>query len=323
VGTDAKLASQARPKLFVLVVGETARAQNFSLNGYARQTNPELAALDIVNFPQVRACGTSTEVSLPCMFSPFGRRNYDEERILSHESLLHVLNRAGVQVLWRDNQSGCKGVCAGLPVQQMTAALDPQACARGACFDEALLTGLDQVAGDAKGSLFLVLHQLGSHGPAYDRRYPDAFRRFTPACAYDDLRRCSQPEIVNAYDNTILYTDHILARLVAWLRTQDKRFDTAMLYVSDHGESLGEAGLYLHGVPYAIAPDVQLRVPMVMWFSQAYARGAGLDLGCLRGRAGEPASHDNLFHTALAAMDVQTSVYDPALDLLRPCRRAQ
>ncbi len=323
VGADARLAAgaaQARPKLFVLVVGETARAQNFSLNGYARQTNPELAARDVVNFPQTRACGTSTEVSLPCMFSAVGRRNYDEDRILSHESLLHVLHRAGVQVLWRDNQSGCKGVCAGLPVQQMAEVLAPHLCARGQCHDEALLQGLDQVAAGAKGSLFLVLHQLGSHGPAYDRRYPDRFRRFVPSCAQDELRRCSQQEIVNAYDNTILYTDHVLGRLVDWLRTQEARFDTAMLYVSDHGESLGEAGLYLHGVPYAIAPDVQTRVPMVMWFSPSFARGARLDVGCLRARAGEPASHDNLFHTALGALDVQTSAYEAPLDLLRPCR---
>ena len=323
VGTDARLAAgaaQRRPKLFVLVVGETARAQNFSLNGYARATNPELAARDVVNFPDVRSCGTSTEVSLPCMFSQVGRRDYDEERILSQESLLHVLHRAGVQVLWRDNQSGCKGVCAGLPVQQMAADLDPLLCARGQCFDEALLQGLDAVAGSAKGSLFVVLHQLGSHGPAYDRRYPDRFRRFVPACSQDELRRCSQQEIVNAYDNTILYTDHVLGKLVDWLRAQEQRFDTAMLYVSDHGESLGEAGLYLHGVPYAFAPDVQTRVPMVMWFSPSYARDTRLDLGCLRGRARQPASHDNLFHTALGALDVQTKAYDAQLDLLRPCR---
>jgi lipid A ethanolaminephosphotransferase len=322
VGTDARLAApaQARPKLFVLVVGETARAQNFSLNGYARPTNPELAARDVINFPQVRSCGTSTEVSLPCMFSAIGRRDYDEDRILSHESLLHVLNRAGVQVLWRDNQSGCKGVCAGLPIQQMAESLDPQLCARGQCVDEALLSGLDQVAAGAKGSLFIVLHQLGSHGPAYDKRYPDRFRRFVPSCAQEELRRCSQQEIVNAYDNTILYTDHVLGKLVDWLRAQEQRFDTAMLYVSDHGESLGESGLYLHGVPFAIAPDVQTRVPMVMWVSPSYARGARLDLGCLKSRANEPASHDNLFHTALGAMDVQTKAYEAPLDLLRPCR---
>ncbi|RYY89462.1 MAG: phosphoethanolamine--lipid A transferase, partial [Comamonadaceae bacterium] len=309
VGEDARMAPtwpQRRRTLFVLVVGETARAQNFGLDGYSRQTTPELARRDVVNFPLATACGTSTEVSLPCMFSPFGRRNYDEDTILSHESLLHVLHRAGIEVLWRDNQSGCKGVCAGLRVQEMARTLAPELCPDGQCFDEALLHDLDQVAVDARGNLFVVLHQLGSHGPAYYKRYPPAFKRFTPACEQEELRRCSQAEIVNAYDNTILYTDHVLGRLVDQLQALDAKLDTAMLYVSDHGESLGESGLYLHGVPYAIAPQVQTHVPMVAWASAGFVRSTGLDLACLRQRAALPVSHDNLFHSVLGAMDVQT-----------------
>ncbi|MGZ5180082.1 MAG: phosphoethanolamine transferase [Ramlibacter sp.] len=322
VGADARLAAGARqrPTLFVLVVGETARAQNFSLDGYARPTNPELARRNVVNFPHVTACGTSTEVSLPCMFSPFGRRDYDADKIASHQSVLHVLHRAGVEVLWRDNQSGCKGVCSGLEEQDMAQVAGPVVCPGGACFDEVLLQGLQERAAQARGNLLVVLHQLGSHGPAYDRRYPAPFRRFTPACGHDDLRQCSQAEIVNAYDNTLLYTDHVLGRLIDFLAGQEERFDTAMLYVSDHGESLGEAGLYLHGVPYAIAPDVQTHVPMVAWLSPSFVRDTGLDEGCLRAHATQPASHDNLFHSLLGAFDVRTKAYDPGMDLLRPCR---
>ncbi|GAC1539840.1 MAG: phosphoethanolamine--lipid A transferase [Ramlibacter sp.] len=291
VGADAKVAAaaqQRRPTLFVLVVGETARAQNFSLDGYARPTNPELAQRHVVNFSQVRSCGTSTEVSLPCMFSPFGRRAYDADAIASHESVLHVLRRAGIGVLWRDNQTGCKDVCAGLETQDMAELAGPQQCPGGSCFDEALLHGLEQLLAQSQGNQVVVLHQLGSHGPAYDKRYPDAFRRFTPACAHDELRQCSQAEIVNAYDNTILYTDHVLGRLIDLLAAQEQRFDTAMLYVSDHGESLGESGLYLHGVPFAIAPDVQTHVPMVAWISPSFARSIGLDEGCLHARAAQP-----------------------------------
>jgi lipid A ethanolaminephosphotransferase len=325
VGTDARLAAapQRRPTLFVLVVGETARAQNFSLNGYPRETNPELARSNVINFPNVTACGTSTEVSLPCMFSPFGRRDYDAAKIASHQSVLHVLQRAGVHVLWRDNQSGCKGVCSGLEEQDMNVvAAGSPLCPGGACFDEVLLQGLQERLAKAEGPQAIVLHQLGSHGPAYDKRYPPGFRRFVPACAHDELRQCSQAEIVNAYDNTLLYTDHVLGRLIDLLSAQQQRFDTALLYVSDHGESLGESGLYLHGVPFALAPDVQTRVPMVAWLSPAFARSTGLDDACLRQRATQPASHDNLFHTLLGAFDVRTSVYDPGMDLLRPCRRA-
>jgi lipid A ethanolaminephosphotransferase len=320
VGEDASLAATGRPRLLVVVVGETARAQNFPLNGYGRDTAPELARRQVVNFADVTACGTSTEVSLPCMFSQVGRRRYDEDRILSQESLLHVLTRAGVQVLWRDNQSGCKGVCAGLPTQDLAATLGAARCPGGECLDEQLLDGLDGVAAQARGSLVVVLHQLGSHGPSYFRRYPPAFRRFEPACESDDLRRCTQAEIVNAYDNSILYTDHVLGRVIDWLQGQQQRYDTAMLYVSDHGESLGEGGLYLHGVPWSIAPAVQTKVPMVAWFSPGWTAATGLDLGCLRRRAAQPASHDHLFHSVLGALDVRTRAYEPDWDLLRPCR---
>ncbi len=324
VGADAKLAAtwqgRQRPTLFVLVVGETARARNFSLNGYARQTNPELARRDIVNFPHVQACGTSTEVSLPCMFSALGRGHYDEDKILAQESLLHVLARAGFQVLWRDNQSGCKGVCSGLPEQRLDHAKVEALCAEGQCFDEVLLHGMEGIARDTRGNLFVVMHQLGSHGPAYYKRYPAAFKRFTPACESEDLRTCSKAEIVNAYDNSLLYTDAVLGRVIDFLDRAQATHDTAMLYVSDHGESLGDSGLYLHGMPYAIAPDVQKDVPMVLWLSAAFRRSFGVDAACLRSRAGLPASHDNLFHSLLGVLDVQTRSYDSALDLFAPCR---
>ena len=326
VGADAALGAawqaRTRPVLFVLVVGETARAQNFSLNGYGRETNPALARRGVINFPQATACGTSTEVSLPCMFSPFGRARYDEEKILSHESLLHVLARAGFKVSWRDNQSGCKGVCSGLPAEQLDRAGIESLCAEGQCLDEVLLEGMDRVLRDTRGNLFVVMHQLGSHGPAYFKRYPAAFARFTPACEKEDLHRCSTAEIVNAYDNSLLYTDHFLSRMIDFLDRAQATHDTAMLYVSDHGESLGESGLYLHGMPRAIAPDVQTHVPLLTWLSPAFNRSFGVDADCLRGRARHPASHDNLFHSVLGLLDVQTQARDSAQDLFAPCRPA-
>jgi lipid A ethanolaminephosphotransferase len=324
VGGDAHLGAawqaRTRPALFVLVVGETARAQNFALNGYARATNPRLSALEVINFPHAQACGTSTEVSLPCMFSPYGRHDYDEEQILTHESLLHVLARAGFKVLWRDNQSGCKGVCDGLPAEQLDHAKIDALCAEGQCLDEILLQGMEGIARDSRGNLFVVMHQLGSHGPAYFRRYPAVFKRFTPACENEDLRHCTQAEIVNAYDNSLLYTDFMLGRVVEFLERAQATHDTAMLYVSDHGESLGDKGLYLHGVPYAIAPDVQRHVPLLMWLSPAFRRDFHVDVDCMRGQAARPASHDNLFHSLLGVLDVQTAAYQRSLDLFAPCR---
>jgi len=303
IGLDAKpgplMAARTRPLVVVLVVGETARAANWGLNGYARATTPELARLPVINFPDVSSCGTNTEVSLPCMFAPVGRRDYDESKVRGSESLLHVLARAGVGVHWRDNQSGCKGVCEGLPQDEVSSLNPSGICTEGRCLDEGLLTGLDQRLAAAQGTQLLVLHPLGNHGPSYFRRYPPAFARFQPACLQDDLQKCTQQEIVNAYDNALLYTDHVLGSLVAKLQAAAPRVDSVLLYVSDHGESLGENNLYLHGLPYAIAPDFQKRVPMFMWFSEGAARATAVDTDCLRRRAAQPAAHDHLFEAPL------------------------
>ena len=334
IGLDAKpgpvFAARTKPLLVLMVVGETARAANWGLNGYARQTTPELAALaaagaPLVSFTEVTSCGTNTEVSLPCMFAPVGRRDYDEAVIRGSESLLHVLARAGVGVMWRDNQSGCKGVCEGLPQENVPDLKPAGLCSDGRCLDEALLAGLPErlqalAATKPAATQFLALHMLGNHGPSYFRRYPPPFRRFVPACESDDLHKCSREEIVNAYDNALLYTDHVLASAVKQLQAAAGTVDSVLLYVSDHGESLGENNLFLHGLPYAIAPDLQKRVPMALWFSDGAPRALGLDLGCLQRRAKAPAAHDHLFHTLLALADVKTALYDPAWDLAQGCR---
>ena len=324
LGEDAVLtpsvAAAARPRLLVLVLGETARAANWGLSGYTRQTTPGLAALPVLNFTDVTACGSNTETSVPCLFAPVGRRDYDEDRIRGSESLLHLLARAGVGVHWRDNQSGCKGVCDGLP-QDTVIGLNPAGlCQDGRCLDEGLLAGLDQRIARSQGTQLLVLHMLGNHGPSYFRRYPPAFARFQPACRSDDLRECSPAEIVNAYDNALLYTDHVLTSLIGKLQAAAGQVDSAVLYVSDHGESLGENGLFLHGMPYAIAPSQQTRVPMTLWWSPGWPQGIGLDTDCLRQQAHQPLAHDHVFHTVLGLLGVRTALHEPAWDLTAACR---
>ncbi len=328
IGLDAKQgpswAARTRPMVVVLVVGETTRAANWGLSGYERQTTPELVQQDVVNFTDVTSCGTNTETSLPCMFAPVGRRNYDEARIRGQQSLLHVLARAGVSVDWRDNQSGCKGVCDTLPMQTVDAGSAPGLCDSERCLDEALTQDLAQRLKNAKGTQVWVLHLLGNHGPSYFRRYPKAYARFQPECRDDDLHKCTSPEIVNAYDNALLYTDHVLASAIDTLRAASAEVDSALLYVSDHGESLGEHGLFLHGLPYALAPEVQKRVPMVWWNSAGFDRAIGVAEGCvaraLSQRARQPLSHDHLFHTVLGALDVSTALHEPTLDLTGACR---
>jgi lipid A ethanolaminephosphotransferase len=181
-----------------------------------------------------------------------------------------------------------------------------------------MLVGLqDYIDRHPAGDILIVLHQMGSHGPAYFKRYPAEFRAFTPTCETNQLDSCTQEEISNTYDNTILYTDYFLSRVIDLLRANDGGFETALLYVSDHGESLGESGVYLHGLPYLIAPDAQIRVPLVAWFGRNYD---DVDRAALRQLRDRPLSHDNIFHTMLGLFEAGSEVYDPKQDLLQLAR---
>ncbi|MBW8847272.1 MAG: phosphoethanolamine--lipid A transferase [Burkholderiales bacterium] len=333
IGADAHLLPRAegsKPPLLLLVVGETARAMNFSLNGYERPTNPELAKLPVLSLRQVTSCGTSTAASLPCMFSPLGRAAFGDVKG-TQENLLDVLQRAGLAVLWLDNQSGCKGLCDRVPnsstakLPEGAAPLPAGLCDGEECFDESLLHELDKriAALDperVRRGLVLVMHQMGSHGPAYFKRSPPDLKPFQPECKSNALQQCAREQVVNGYDNTIVTTDRLLARSIAWLQTQRGRFDAGMFYVSDHGESLGENGLYLHGMPYAMAPSEQTHVPMLLWVPEGGGLAASLKPGCLQALRDKPASHDNLFHTAMGWVGARADVYKPEWDLLAGCR---
>lgn len=319
LGEDARLLQPARPgeaPLLLLVLGETGRSGNFGLNGYARDTTPELAREAVASFRNAWSCGTSTAVSVPCMFSGLGRDGFTPDAARRAEGLLDVLQQAGLAVLWLDNQSGCKDVCNRVP--------HVATCPQGDCLDEVMLAGLDErlAALDpirrARGTV-LVLHQIGSHGPAYHLRSAAAQKRFLPECTASALQACSREAIVNAYDNSIAATDHMLALTIRWLKARGDA-PTAMVYVADHGESLGENNLYLHGMPYAIAPEVQKRVPWITWLSPAWQREKGLDFACLAARRDEPISHDGYFHSVLGLMGVQTRVYRRTQDVYAPCR---
>lgn len=327
IGQDARPGAtwqkSGKPPLFVLVVGETARAANFSLNGYARETNPELATENVASFLNVYSCGTSTAASVPCMFSHLGREAYDK-RDADYQALLDVLDHAGVAVLWRDNNAGCKGTCGNIQNEDLSHATNPKFCTSQECFDEVMLHQLDErlaklTNGDAHKGIVVVLHQKGSHGPAYYIRSPKAYKKFMPECETNALQSCTREQVTNAYDNTILYTDHFLAQTVAWLKTRADHYDTAMLYVSDHGESLGENNTYLHGLPYMIAPDVQKHVPMVLWLSPQMEQRRGLNTACMQGQRNAALSHDNLFHSVLGLLDIQTDVYRADRDMFKAC----
>ncbi|EFL4508768.1 TPA: phosphoethanolamine transferase EptA [Escherichia fergusonii] len=311
-----------RKNLTILIVGETSRAENFSLNGYPRDTNPRLAKDNVVYFPNTASCGTATAVSVPCMFSDMPRKHYDEELAQHQEGLLDVIQRAGINVLWNDNDGGCKGACDRVPHQNMTALNLPGQCINGECYDEVLFHGLEDYINNLQGDGVIVLHTIGSHGPTYFNRYPPQFRKFTPTCDTNEIQTCSQEQLVNTYDNTLVYVDYILDKAINLLKAHQDKFTTSLVYLSDHGESLGDNGVYLHGLPYAIAPDVQKQVPMLLWLSEDYQKRYGVDQSCLQKQAAtQHYSQDNLFSTMLGLTGVQTSYYQATDDILQQCRR--
>lgn len=313
LGMDARIPpNDLDRELIILVIGEAARADHFALNGYQRPTTPRLQHENVISFSNVLSCGTATAFSLPCMFSLDKRTDFDLDDAGQHENLLDVLNHAGVQVLWRDNNSDSKGVADALNYEDFKSpALNP-ACDIE-CRDIGMLDGLDAwIASHPEGDLTIILHQMGNHGPAYYKRYPDEFALFSPVCSTNELGDCSDVEINNAYDNAILYTDYFLGEVINFLKPYDDSFETAMYYMSDHGESLGENGLYLHGLPYLLAPDTQKNVASIMWFGTSYA----VNHAAVAARTDDKLSHDNYFHTVLGLMEIDSSVYEPSMDLI-------
>lgn len=293
--------------IVILVIGESARAKNFSLYGYQRQTNPLLAKAGVVALPEATACSTYTTASLECMLSHLGSST---SLMTLYEPLPSYLQRYGVNVIWRTDNWG-EPI---LKINHYQRAGDiRKTCQDENCnYDEVLLHNLNlDLQNSTQDKTFVALHQHGSHGPSYFKNYPSKFMVFKPVCSSVDLQKCTNEELVNAYDNTVLYTDYFLYRVIELLKTIQQ--PTVMLYVSDHGESLGEFGLYLHGTPFSIAPDVQKKVPFIVWMSDEFKKQKGIgnnDIG-----KGSSYSQDNVFHSVMGALGMRSEIYNKHLDI--------
>lgn len=306
IAEDARIVEEktAPKELMIVVVGETARADHFSLNGYSRETNPRLKKENVLSFKNVTACGTSTAISVPCMFSAIGSEYFSVEKAKNTMNALDVLADRGVDILWRDNNSDSKNVATRVHYEDFKTS-DKNPVCDVECRDEGMLVGLDEYIKERRGKdVLIVLHQMGNHGPAYYKRYPSHFEKFVPTCKTNELASCSNQEIQNAYDNAILYTDYFLSKVIELLKRHDKSFETAMLYVSDHGESLGEYGMYLHGAPKRFAPREQTHVPAVFWSGQQFE----YSVADLKPYENMKLSHDHLFCSLMVAYEVETNV---------------
>ncbi|QKN84054.1 phosphoethanolamine transferase EptA [Scandinavium goeteborgense] len=327
IGEDATqkpvMKNAPRHNLTILVLGETSRADNFSLGGYGHETNPRMKQDNVVYFPNTTSCGTATAVSVPCMFSNMPRAHYNEELAQHQEGLLDIVQRAGINVLWNENDGGCKGACDRVPHQDMNRLNLPGQCIDGECYDDVLFHGLEEYINHLKGDGVIVLHTIGSHGPTYYNRYPKNLRTFSPTCDSNEIQNCSKEQLVNTYDNTIVNVDYIVDKAIKLLQSKQDTLTTSLVYLSDHGESLGENGVYLHGLPWSIAPDTQKHVPLVIWLSDDYQQRYKVNYQCLKDHAkANHYSQDNLFSTMLGLAGVSTKEYKASDDILAPCRGA-
>lgn len=309
IANDAFIDKNSSKKLVIVVVGEAARSDKFSLNGYEKNTNPLLSKENILNFKNFFSCGTSTAVSVPCMFSVYKREDYSYKKGISTQNLVDILRKLNVKILWRDNNSDPKGVTT---IYEDYKTNENNKICDIECRDEGMLVNLDDfIDKNKRENILIVLHQMGNHGPQYYKRYPKNFEKFTPVCKTSQLQKCSKESINNAYDNAILYTDYFLSKTINFLKKYEKSFQTSLFYLSDHGESLGENNIYLHGFPYFIAPKEQIFIPAFLWL------GDNKNLNILREKLStKHLSQDYFFHTMLGLFEVKTKIYDKNLDIL-------
>ena len=307
----------------VMVVGETARADHFSLDGYERKTNPLLEKENILNFSHVTSAGTSTAYSVPSMFSFLEPDEYSPERAHKESNVLDVLSRAGVRVVWIENNSSSKGVADRIEFVDLRKDPDPSSplYSDGGYFDEILVRYVAGCIESTSDDVLIVLHTMGSHGPTYHKRYPESFAKFKPDCHSNSPQECSDEEVINAYDNTILYTDYVLDRLIRFLKEHDANYESFLLYASDHGESLGEGGVYLHGLPDFLAPETQTHIPMFAWLSDDYCSDHHIPPIVSKTDVDTEFSHDNISHTLLGLLDVKTNIYQEDRDLFSEYRQ--
>ncbi len=282
----------------VLVIGESARSQNFSLYGYEKMTNPLLSKINNTHIYKAESCATYTTAGIKCMLEHKNSRKL-------YEILPNYLYRNGVDVIWRTTNWGEPTV----KIKDFNKRKDLEVLCDGedSLYDEVLLCGLrEQILESKKNKILIVLHMSTSHGPTYYKKYPERFKAFTPECKSVELAKCSQEELINSYDNTILYTDYILATLIKELKKLEN-YNSSMLFVSDHGESLGEKNLYMHGLPVSIAPKEQLDIPFIIWNSKQIKELKDNEL----------LSQHHVFHSILDFLAIDSSIYIEDLSIYK------
>jgi lipid A ethanolaminephosphotransferase len=294
----AAMIKDNRKSVVVLVIGESARSENFYLYGYYKNTNPLLSKTPNLFHFDATSCATYTTAGVKCILEP--TTSGDLKEILPN-----YLYRNNVEVIWRTTNWGEPPV--HIKHYQTTDSLKQNCKGEGCNYDEILLTGLkEQILASTKNKILIVLHTSTSHGPTYSKKYPAQFETFKPVCNSVELGNCSHTELINAYDNTIVYTDYILSTVIDDLK-QLKEYNSTMIFVSDHGESLGEKNLYMHGLPLSMAPKEQFDIPFIVWVSD----------GSKQLKPIKTVSQNHVFHSDLNFLNIQSPVYNEEMNIFK------
>ncbi len=331
-------ATDTTPRTYVLVIGESARSDHMQLNGYTRATNPYLLKTPhIVSYKDVMSCATLTHLSLTCMLTDATLDDFKTSIAMIPKwgfSMLEGFKRAHFNTGW----IGMQGYRSFIPMPYLQLADEAQfAVFPGgqsptglAAYDEKLLPYVDDFLAKHEGQPnLLIIHLYGSHFP-YDIRYPKNFQHFQPTCEStselgvmfaDNMKDCDHHiplALHNSYDNSLIYTDYMLSEIIHRLQQRN----ALMIYVSDHGESLGEKGRYLHGSHHA--PE-QRRVPLIFWASDSYIQDKPLQWDSIVRHAPMSVSHDYIFHSLLNCAGITSPRIDPQFSLCteNPRPRAQ
>jgi lipid A ethanolaminephosphotransferase len=293
--------------LIVFIIGESTRSKSINWNGYENNTMEFLDPYreNIINFQNWYSCNTSTFNSIPCIFSY--SPNLSLANMLKSENLIDILKEVNFNLQLKTNNSGCK-MCATIEniVEVET--------------DEELIENLkDDIANLKAKNNVIFLHFRGSHGTEYYKRYPQEYEKWSPSCKEKELRKCNKESIINSYNNSIRYNMKLVADTIKTLQ-EEKNINTALFFVSDHGEAIGDNGFYLHATPLIFTKESVGKVASFMWFSNNFLKELQLNKQCMQDKETEKLTHFNIFHTTLNILKIKNENYNENLDIFKLCK---
>ena len=304
---DGKITDDEKA-VVVLVIGESARKANFQLYGYQRQTNPLLARQTALKVFEATSNATYTTAGTKAILEP---QNSDE----LYEMLPNYAFRTGVDVVWRTSNWGEPPIHVDEYVTNEE--LGEKYPDQHVYHDAILFHKLrERIESSQRNKVLIVVHTSTSHGPSYASKYPAEFEVFKPVARNVEEGEKHVDWLVNAYDNTICYTDFLLDSLINTLRSMTD-WRSAMIFISDHGESLGENGVFMHGLPMRLAPKVQYEIPFLVWTSEGFRnyKSSATGQDAQKGQLPRVLDQHYIFHSVLNLLSIQSPAYDEAHDI--------